>query len=144
MTEHIERRIYPYLPEDAVYIRTEVFIKEQGFQNEFDAFDEQTDTALHLVLYDSEKPAATCRIVPMEDGGYRIGRIAVLRPYRGLGLGRILIEEAEKCISLRGAKKISISAQVRVKGFYEKMGYHCVGQEYPDEGRPHILMIKKD
>ena len=41
-------RVYHTLPGDAVTIREEVFMKEQGFHDEFDETDR---TAAHLVLY---------------------------------------------------------------------------------------------
>ena len=52
-------RIFDRLPLEAVRIRTEVFIDEQGFKDEFDEID---DTAIHLVLYNNDKePTDTCR-----------------------------------------------------------------------------------
>lgn len=47
------------LPEDAVFIRKEVFVKEQGFKNEF---DEKDNEAHFLVRYENGSPVATCRI----------------------------------------------------------------------------------
>ena len=47
------------LPEDAVFIRKEVFVKEQGFKNEF---DEKDNEAHFLVGYENGSPVATCRI----------------------------------------------------------------------------------
>lgn len=50
---------YDYLPEDAIKIRNEVFVKEQGFNNEFDDID---NIAKHLLVYENEQPVSTCRI----------------------------------------------------------------------------------
>ena len=50
--------VYEALPPEAAQIRETVFIKEQGFQNEFDGIDNH---AKHLVLYHNEAPIATCR-----------------------------------------------------------------------------------
>lgn len=47
------------LPEDAIFIRKEVFVKEQGFKNEF---DEKDNEAHFLVGYENGSPVATCRI----------------------------------------------------------------------------------
>lgn len=54
-------RVYHTLPGDAVMIRKEVFMKEQGFHDEFDETDQ---TASHIVLYIENIPAATCRFFP--------------------------------------------------------------------------------
>ena len=51
--------VYDSLPDEAVEIRENVFVKEQGFEKEFDEIDEK---AIHLVMFGehSHKPAATC------------------------------------------------------------------------------------
>lgn len=68
---------------DARVIRQSVFVEEQGFEYEFDDIDE---TALHLVLYDeNDNPCATGRL--FFDGCMKIGRIAVMKEYRGQSLG---------------------------------------------------------
>ena len=78
-------RVYHTLPGDAVLIREEVFMKEQGFQDEFDETDQ---TASHIVLYIENIPAAACRFFPGQpQGEYVVGRIAVRKEYRGHSLG---------------------------------------------------------
>ena len=51
-------KLYCTLPEDAIYIRKTVFMKEQGFLEEFDELDK---VSKHTVLYENEVPVATCR-----------------------------------------------------------------------------------
>lgn len=135
----METKIYDYLHEDAIYIRTEIFMKEQGFENEFDEIDEQ---CMHLVIYDKDTPIGTCRLYQQDENRYVIGRIAVLSNYRSLGIGKVIVEKAEEYIKKIGGKEITLSAQVRVQGFYKKMGYVCEGESYLDEYCPHILMKK--
>lgn len=48
----------------------------------------------------------------------------------------------EKCRAL-GAKEIKLDAQVRVKGFYEKLGFTVCGEEHMDGHVPHIYMNKR-
>ena len=107
------------LPEDAVFIRKEVFVKEQGFKNEF---DEKDNEAHFLVGYENGSPVATCRIFyDTAKSIYIFGRIAVLKPYRGTGLGSLLLTEAQSYVTAKNAAKIGISAQVRAAGFYETL-----------------------
>lgn len=136
----MEFRLYDTLPQEAKQIRQTVFVEEQGFMEEFD----ETDTvASHLVLYDGAVPVATCRFYEdAEMGAYVIGRIAVMKNYRGRGLGSDVIEEAERHVRLIGGKRICLHAQKRVKGFYEGQGYRMWGEEDEDEGCPHIWMEK--
>lgn len=129
-----------YLSPDAKKIREEVFVSEQGFQNEFDEID---NYATHLVFYEENTPVATCRYYKdTEENTYIVGRIAVLKAYRGNHFGQRILEVLEKNILSEGGKKISLSAQVRVQSFYKKAGYVAKGDIYMDEHCPHICMEK--
>lgn len=130
-----------YLSDAAKMIREEVFIKEQGFRYEFDEIDAR---AMCMVLYDETRPIACCRLFPGEaDGEYVAGRLAVLREYRGRNLGRRMLREIEDKVQELGGKRISLSAQVRAEGFYEKQGYTKSGEVYYDEECEHIHMEKE-
>lgn len=124
---------------DASFIRTEVFIKEQGFNDEFDQID---NSAVHFVIYDNDAPIATARAYTENGIEYHAGRIAVMKEYRKNGIGRILMNCVENEIKNRGGKEIVISAQLRASGFYKKLGYKAYGEEYLDEYCPHISMKK--
>ena len=128
------------LSDDARVIRTQVFINEQGFENEFDSTD---DIAIHFVMYNNSKAIATCRAYQTEhDGTYAIGRVAVVKEYRGRHLGELIMKYAEDYIRSLGGKTITISAQVRAGLFYVRLGYKPQGEEYFDEHCPHICMTK--
>jgi predicted GNAT family N-acyltransferase len=130
--------LFDFLHEDAKNIRVSVFMDEQGFKDEFDEIDQN---AFHLVGYHENHPVATCRFFK-KDEKYYIGRVAVLKEYRKHHYGAMMIHKAEEYISSY-ANCSYLSAQVRVKGFYEKLGYKMTGDVYDDEGVPHILMYKK-
>ena len=88
--------VFSSLPDSAREIREKVFISEQGFTQEFDDIDE---AAVHLVMFDENVPAATCRIFKGDEQGlYVLGRLAVVKEYRGKQLGLALIKEAEKYV----------------------------------------------
>ena len=133
-------KVYDKLCEDAKKIRTEVFMEEQGFEIEFDDTD---NIAKHIVGYDGEKPVAVCRyFYDPAHKSYMVGRIAVAKDCRGMHYGDKILAFAELRIKEDGGKNVSLSAQLRVSGFYEKLGYKKVGSEYLDEFCPHILMTK--
>lgn len=136
----IKVQITSELPQCAKDIRQEVFINEQGFINEFDDIDKR---AWHLVVYDEETPLACCRFfrgdTPNE---FIIGRLAVLKEHRGKQLGALMMQEAEKYIKSISGEKLSLSAQLRVKEFYEKQGFTASGETYFDEYCEHIHMEK--
>ena len=131
------------LSDDARALRTAIFMDEQGFEHEFDDYDEP-DRAIHLVLHDEIEPIATGRLYPSsgEKDVWLLGRIAIVAERRGTGLGRVLITELERIAALEGAVRVELSAQVRASGFYERCGYRQVGEPYDDEGCPHIKMVK--
>ncbi len=134
-----EHKFYKELPDEAKAIRTEVFIEEQGFKNEFDDDDSR---CIHAVIFANGTAAATGRIFPPENGVCIIGRIAVRKAFRGKDIGGktvLLLEEKAREL---GAEKIALSAQCRVSVFYEKLGYSASGEIYSDEFCPHIHMEK--
>lgn len=135
----IDFKVTNTLSEDEKMIRETVFIEEQKFKIEFDDTD---DIATHIVMYIDNNPVGCCRLYKQENE-YHIGRIAVLKPYRGKGYGEKILLEAEKVAKKMGADSISLSAQVRASGFYEKLGYKKHGEIYFDEYCEHIAM-KKD
>lgn len=128
-------------------IRREVFIKEQGIPEELE-FDELDSKALHCLIYSTEqqgkveqkKAVATGRLLLLEDGTFKIGRIAVKKEERGKHYGdmlvKMLISKAFEC----GAKSILLSAQMKAVKFYETIGFHTIGESYMEDGIEHIRM----
>lgn len=133
-------RIYDYLPKEAVKIRKAVFVEEQGFHSEFDRTDE---TAVHMVLFDEDQPVGVCRFFSSDSGNeFFIGRIAIVKEYRGQNLGTLLLEYAEKEIKKLGGNSVLLHAQCKAEKFYQKQGYASFGKTDLDENCPHIWMRK--
>lgn len=136
----MEIKVFDKINDDARYIRNTVFIEEQGFEREYDEID---SISTHIVIYDEGTALGTCRVFFDEAlGCYHTGRIAVLKEHRGKGLGRVLVTEGERVAKAKGGKEIYIGGQVRVKDFYERLGYIAFGEEFMDEGVPHIGLKK--
>ena len=123
---------------DAHGIREDVFVREQGFHNEFDEIDA---AAWHTVIYDNGRPAATGRAF-LENDAWHIGRVAVRKEFRGKQYGAAVMQALERKIAELGAESVGLSAQVQARGFYEKLGYEAHGGEYLDEHCPHVSMTK--
>ena len=136
---HLCVKAYPTLPEEACFIRELVFVQEQGFTDEFDAIDL---TAVHLVLFVGEEPAAVCRVY-QESGKFILGRVAVRQEFRGLGLGEQIVKAAETHAATKGAGELHLHAQCRITAFYEACGYTPYGEMEDDQGCPHIWMKKE-
>ena len=127
------------IPEDAKAIRKAVFVEEQGFHNEFDRTD---DVSLHIVAYDGVEPVGVCRIFPDRNKTWTLGRLAVLKPYRGQHLGANLVAKAEETARNHGADRLTLHAQERVADFYKSLSYRDMDIHDQDEGCPHMWMDK--
>lgn len=135
----MEIRIFEKLPVYAVDIRNEVFVKEQGFYDEFDSEDKG---AIHLVGFVGDRSVATSRIVYRIGIGYFITRIAVRKAYRGNGYGAMIVAAAEEIIKKLGGNEILIHSQEQAAGFYERIGYSRTGETDSEQGCPHCMMKK--
>ncbi|CAH6841009.1 GNAT family N-acetyltransferase [Vibrio chagasii] len=118
-------------------IRENVFINEQSIAPEIE-FDGLDSSAIHAVVTVDGKPVGTGRI--LSDG--HIGRIAIMRDFRGQGLGSkivlSLIDEAKKS----GYKRVYLGSQKQAIDFYTKLGFTPFGEEFMEAGIVHLSMEK--
>ena len=137
----METVIYEKFPDCAGKIRQKVFVEEQGFQKEFDDIDL---TAIHIVRFDEDKiPVATCRVFwDTEMNAYILGRLAVVKEYRGKNIGSDIVKEAEKYVKENSGKCIALHAQCRAAAFYQKLGFTEFGDTEDIEGCLHVWMKK--
>lgn len=136
----LEFEFFDFLNEECKDIREKVFVIEQGFNEEFDTYDNRS---IHLLVRNNGESIATSRAFKESEGVYHIGRVAVLKDYRRCGIGSKMLEAFEKELLSRGAKEIVLGSQLKAKTFYEKNGYIEYGDIFLDEGCPHILMKKQ-
>lgn len=117
-------------------VRINVFVEEQHVPErlEWDGLDGH---CLHVLATTAEGEAVgTGRLLP--DG--HIGRMAVLAPWRGRGVGRLLLVELIAAARERGHTCVELSAQTHAIGFYRRSGFEVVSAEYLDAGIPHQTM----
>jgi predicted GNAT family N-acyltransferase len=124
----------------ALALREEVFCGEQGVSlaEERDGRDEE---ALHLVVVDDGVVVATCRLL-VDGTTVKLGRMAVSRTRRGLGLARALITEAETRARALGAERVVLAAQLNAQALYDRAGYDAYGDVFLDAGIEHVMMAK--
>lgn len=128
-----------FLP--ALAVRIKVFVEEQAvpIEEEQDHYD---DTATHFGAFCEDELIATARLVVLEDKG-KIGRVAVLKEYRGLGVGKQLMERVLAECEQLGLTEAILGSQTHAIKFYESLGFIAEGPVYPDAGIPHRDMRKK-
>lgn len=119
--------------------RAEVFVVEQScIYQDLDGID--TD-ALHIFTENCGNVTSYLRVF-MKDRTSRtaqIGRVLTLKRGCGLGLG-IMLEGIKAARELLCAKEVYIEAQVYAIGFYEKVGFRTVSEEFLEDGIPHVKM----
>ena len=123
------------LSTEAKYIREQVFIEEQNIAAA-DEWDEMDAVAQHFIVYYDGQAVATARLLPT----HSIGRVAVLKDYRGLGLGKQLMRKVIECAQIQQRPFVTLSSQVHALGFYAALGFMAEGEVYLDCGIPHQTM----
>lgn len=107
----------------AYYVRIQGMARQHGItlRREFDEHD-APDTK-YIVLTDGDFPVATCRFYPLGEGAAMIGRVVVLPEYRGKGLGRRVMREAEEWLSELGFTRAVVESRDVAVEFYRRLGY---------------------
>ncbi len=121
-----------------VAIRTEVFVEEQNVPLS-EEMDDVDPLARHYLVFNSEQEAvATARLHRS-----KVGRIAVLKDYRGLGLGVLLLDFIIGHVDLKDREGLYLNAQTYATPFYEKLGFVSTGETFDEANIEHIKMIYK-
>jgi len=124
-------------------LRSDVFVVEQKCAYpDLDGQDLEGDTH-HLMGWEDDQLMAYLRLLDPESqgGDVVIGRVVTAPAGRGKGLGHAMMEQA-----LKQAEKhwpqvpIYLSAQAHLQGYYGKYGFEVAGDEYLEDGIPHIGM----
>src|SRR5437016_1716550 len=106
---------------DCYSVRYKVFVEEQNVpvEEEIDALDE---TAQHFVVEDDGAIIGTARLVIQPDGTGKIGRVALLKEYRGRGIGRELLLHVMGN-GFHHCQTLVLDSQVSAIPFYEQLGF---------------------
>lgn len=123
---------------DAKRIRFTVFVEEQRVPADLE-MDEHDALCLHALAYAAGRAVATGRLLP--DG--HIGRMAVLKEWRGRGAGRAMLRRLIGAARARGDREVVLSAQLHAVGFYRAEGFATDGPVYEEAGIPHQEMRLK-
>ncbi|MFJ8105352.1 GNAT family N-acetyltransferase [Streptomyces sp. NPDC096132] len=130
-------------------VRKEVFVREQGVPEDLE-YDEHDAGAVHVLAVRADGvPLGTGRLLFGEAAEARtggdpavgsLGRLAVAREARGLGVGIALVRAIEEAARARGLTAVDLHAQTQALGFYERLGYESYGPEDMEAGIPHRSM----
>jgi predicted GNAT family N-acyltransferase len=120
-------------------VRREVFCEEQGIAEELDFDGSDTACAHVLAITARGDPVGTGRIAA--DG--TPGRVAVLKAWRGRGIGTRIMQALLDVARARGQSAVSLHAQLDTVAFYEKLGFRRQGEVFIEAGIPHVTMVRR-
>lgn len=124
------------LREPASRIRFAVFVEEQNVPADIE-LDDWDARSLHALARGADgSVVGTGRLLP--DG--HIGRMAVLAPARGTGVGTALLRALMQAARERGHRNVVLSAQTHAVPFYQRLGFAVEGEVYQEAGIDHVDM----
>ena len=120
-------------------VRRDVFIVEQQIPENLE-WDDADATSLHALAEDGEGEPIGCGRL-LTDG--HVGRLAVVRSWRGRGVGAALLERLVEEARQRGHLRIVLNAQTQAMPFYARYGFEPSGSEFEEAGIPHREMARR-
>ncbi len=126
-------------------LRSEVFVVEQDCV--YQDIDSKDQKALHIIGTKNKQVVAYTRI--FKPGDYfehaSIGRVVVKDTQRKYGYGKEIMEASIAAVGKYfKVSTIHLSAQTYLKKFYTALGFKIVGEEYLEDGIPHIGMLRNN
>lgn len=97
----------------------------------------------HYGFEEQGQLVATVTLRPDKPGRVLLRQMAVAGDCQGRGLGRRLIELVEQSVRERGIGEIHLHARCEAEGFYQRLGYKRVGEEFLQVGIWHVEMNKR-
>lgn len=121
---------------DLKHVRTEVFILEQAI-DEAEEWDNLDSRSWHVLARDNVgAPIATGRLTPE----HKIGRMAVLKAWRGKGVGEAIMQHLIERARQLGIGELTLNAQTHAMAFYGRCGFEAYGEEFMECHIPHRMM----
>ena len=124
---------------DAIRLRVEVFIIEQGYPSNLEP-DEQDRVSRHFIAICDGKVVSTARVLETAAGEFRIGRMATKKEFRGRGIGKGLLAHIVETIRVLKPKRVWLRSQTHAENFYAKCGFKKTTEPFDYEGTPHVDM----
>jgi predicted GNAT family N-acyltransferase len=125
---------------DIFEIRRKVFVIEQSVdpQEEYDQFEESSQ---HFLAKHNGIPAGTCRFRETENG-IKLERFAVLKEFRGKGIGAELVKSCLEILADKGNHTpIYLHAQTHAESFYAQFGFVRTGNLFVEADIEHYKMV---
>lgn len=124
----------------AFAVRERVFCVEQGVPLSVE-IDEHDDEALHLVALERDGGRVIGTLRLLSSGGVaKVGRVAVDRDWRGLGIASRMLELALAEAREQGYREALLASQLDATGLYERAGFAVDSEPFDEVGITHVWM----
>ena len=121
-------------------LRQDVFVVEQeAAYADLDGLDLAPETR-HVVMEDDEGVVLGCARVIDEGRSWRIGRVALHRTVRGQGWADQVLQAA---LQVCPDRDVVLDAQAPLAGWYAGFGFEVGGEEFLEDGIPHLPMVRR-
>tara|TARA_B100000700_G_scaffold230530_2_gene254914 strand:+ start:1880 stop:2326 length:447 start_codon:yes stop_codon:yes gene_type:complete len=125
---------------DLLRLRIDIFVVEQECPYpELDGRDPEPNTRHIWLDGPDSRPAAVLRVLAEPDGSHRIGRVATRADARGSGMAQQLLAH----VHATTPGKLVLDAQTYLVPWYTSLGYLQSGDEFLEDGIPHVPMVRQ-
>ena len=123
-------------------LRYDILRKPLNLSFESDELDKEKNDIL-IGAFEEEKMLGCCLLTKIDKDCMRLRQMAVQNNLQGRGIGASMMNFAEHVARDAGYKKLTMHARKSAIGFYEKLGYKVLGDEFIEISIPHYIMEKK-
>ncbi len=124
---------------DAIRLRVDVFIREQGFQPGWEP-DEDDKASRHVIALIDHRIVSTARYRYVSSDEVKLERMVTHKEYRGRGIGTALVRFVVPEILKVAPRRLWLRSQVASQRFYTKCGFVPTSSPFEMWGVPHIDM----
>jgi N-acetylglutamate synthase-like GNAT family acetyltransferase len=125
-----------------VNLRYEILRKPLRLSFDKEELEKEKNDIL-IAAFEEDKILGCCLLKKIDNNMVRLRQMAVANNLQGKGIGASMMYFAENVARDAGFKKIRMHARKTAIGFYEKLGYTVMGNEFLEVSIPHFLMEKK-
>jgi predicted GNAT family N-acyltransferase len=122
-------------------LRYQVLRKPLGLEFSTEELEKEKDDML-IAAFEDDQLLGCCMLTRETPTSVRLRQMAVKAGLQGKGIGRVLMQFAENLARDRGNTKMTMHARKSAAGFYEKLGYKVVSDEFEEVTVPHFIMEK--
>lgn len=125
-----------------IKLRDDILRKPLGIGFSAEELEKEKENML-IGAFDDDEILGCCMLVEEDTSTVRLRQMAVLNDLQGKGIGKALTIFAENIARDHGYRIMNMHARKNVVGFYEKMGYKVIGDEFIEITIPHFIMEKE-